>query len=191
MHLHVNPKDMVSHKSWCSNLRPKTRPKRCASYNCVQMLPQSLWKNGHWNNHSVPLSPSEGPVGHLLLHQDWFHHEAMWKKQLHCISQKIFLTGVDSDIKGLLDYITHYIIKYMFLKTPPSNQMYYLPNHTFSTFNTIPSASNKVMLHSHYCLVCISNLSALCRHICLIKLTPPLLLVVLQYLTLQCHMRQW
>ena len=59
------------------------------------------------------------------------------KKQLHCISQKIFLTAGDSDIKSLVDYIMHYIIKYMFLKTPPPNQMYYLPNHTFSTFNTI------------------------------------------------------
>ena len=39
---------------------------------------------------------------------------AMWKKHLHCISQKICLTGVDSDIKGLLDYVMHYIIKYMF-----------------------------------------------------------------------------
>ena len=29
----------------------------------------------------------------------------MWKKQLHCISQKIFLTGVDSEIKCLLDYV--------------------------------------------------------------------------------------
>ena len=37
------------------------------------------------------------------------------KKQLHCISQKIPLTGVDSDIKGLLDYVMHYIIKYMYI----------------------------------------------------------------------------
>ena len=62
-------------------------------------------------------SPSEGPVGHLLLQQ-----ETMWKKQVHCISQKIFLTGVDSDIKGLLDYAMHYIIKYnIFLKNKSRN----------------------------------------------------------------------
>ena len=36
-------------------------------------------------------------MGHLLLHQECFHHEAMWKKQLHCISQKILLTAGDSD----------------------------------------------------------------------------------------------
>ena len=60
------------------------------------------------------------------------------KKQLHCISQKIFLTGVDSDIKGLLDYVMHYIIKYnMFLNNQSPNQMWYLLNHTFSTFNII------------------------------------------------------
>ena len=57
---------------------------------------------------------------------------------LHCIYQKIFLTGVDSDIKGLLDYVVHYIIKYnMFLKNQPPNQMLYLLNHTFSAFNII------------------------------------------------------
>ena len=62
----------------------------------------------------------------------------MWKKHLHCISQKIFLTGVDSDMKGLVDYVMYYIIKYMFLKSQPPNQMYkYLLNHTFSTFNVI------------------------------------------------------
>ena len=49
--------------------------------------------------------------------------------QLHCISQKMFLTGVDSEIKGLPDYVMHYIIKYMFLKSQPPNQMYYLVNH--------------------------------------------------------------
>ena len=54
MHLHVNPKDMVSHKSCSSNLRPKTMPKRYASYKCVYMLHQSFWENGHSNNHSVP-----------------------------------------------------------------------------------------------------------------------------------------
>ena len=42
----------------------------------------------------------------------------------------------------------------------------------------------------YHCLVYISNLCTLCRHICLIKLTPALLLVVLQDVTLQCHMRQ-
>ena len=52
--------------------------------------------------------------------------------------QKIFLTGVDSYIKGLLDYAMHYIIKYnMFLKNEHPNQIYYLLNHTFSTFNII------------------------------------------------------
>ena len=35
----------------------------------------------------------------------------------------------------------------------------------------VSSASNKV--HSHYCLVCISNSCTLCRHICLINLTQP------------------
>ena len=39
------------------------------------------------------------------------------------------MTGVDSEIKGLLDYVMHYIIKYMFLKNQPPNQMYYLVNH--------------------------------------------------------------
>ena len=37
MHLDLNPKDTVPYKSCYSNeiLRPKTRPKRCASYKCV------------------------------------------------------------------------------------------------------------------------------------------------------------
>ena len=33
------------------------------------------------------------------------------------------MTAGDSDIKGLVDYVMHYIIKYIFLKNPPSNQM--------------------------------------------------------------------
>ena len=45
------------------------------------------------------------------------------KKHLHCISQKIFLTSGDSDIKGLLDYVMHYIIIYIVLKNQPPNQM--------------------------------------------------------------------
>ena len=62
----------------------------------------------------------------------------MRKKQLHCISQKILLTAGDSDIKGLVDYVNlHHIIKYMLLKNQPPNQMLYLLNHTFSTFNII------------------------------------------------------
>ena len=36
------------------------------------------------------------------------------KKQLHWISQKILLTAGDSDIKGLVDYVMQYIIKYIF-----------------------------------------------------------------------------
>ena len=36
---------------------------------------------------------------------------------------------------SLVDYVMHYIIKNMFLKKPPSNQMQYLPNYTFSTFH--------------------------------------------------------
>ena len=39
----------------------------------------------------------------------------MWKKQLHSISQKILLTAGDSYIKGLADYVMHYIKTY-FLK---------------------------------------------------------------------------
>ena len=59
------------------------------------------------------------------------------KKQLYCISHKIFLTAGDSDIKGLEDYVMQYIIKYMFVKNQPPNQMLYLLIHTFSTFNII------------------------------------------------------
>ena len=36
------------------------------------------------------------------------------KKQLHCISQKTLLTAGHSDIKGLADYVMHYVIKYIY-----------------------------------------------------------------------------
>ena len=82
MHLHVNPKDMVSHKSCSSNLSPKTRPKRCASCKCVLMLPQSL---GTWSlQDGINLNEAKGgqhvPLKAFTVQNDYLsdHVPRLW-----------------------------------------------------------------------------------------------------------------
>ena len=68
------------------------------------------------------------------------------KKQLHCISQKILLR--DSDIKGIVDYVMYYIMKYIFWKIHLQircSTFPIIPSLNLIKLNFLPSTSNKVM----------------------------------------------
>ena len=65
-------------------------------------------------------------------------------------SQKIFLTAGDSDMKGLLDYVMHYIIKYVLRKSTSKSdvvlsQSYLLYIQKFITTLNITIMPNSVL----------------------------------------------